>query len=146
MGWLTVTIVFLSDASARPFGTKKVPNSIRQIMPVNILRYMVKSPFLDIRAAKFITPRNLVREIEKHSGCQTASKTTAGKATSFQCLKPVAHFSQTANLRPRVRTVVAVSELWSQPQSQRRALRMGKPLSSETPPLRKAWQHTLSCS
>jgi hypothetical protein len=35
--------------SARPFGTKKIPNSIRQIMPVNILRYIVKSPFLEIR-------------------------------------------------------------------------------------------------
>src|SRR5258707_1063558 len=86
MGWLTVTIVFLSDASARPFGTKKVPNSIKQIMPVNILRYMVKSPFLEIRAAKFITSRNLVREIEGHSGCQTASKTTARKERHFNDL------------------------------------------------------------
>ena len=45
-GFLTVTIVFLSDSSARPIGTKKIPKSTRQIMPVNILRYIVKSPFL----------------------------------------------------------------------------------------------------
>jgi hypothetical protein len=30
---------------------KQGPNSIRQIMPVNILRYMFKSPFLEIRAS-----------------------------------------------------------------------------------------------
>jgi hypothetical protein len=48
-GSLTLTIVFSSDSSARTFGTKKVPpNSVRQIMPVNILRYIVKSSFLEM--------------------------------------------------------------------------------------------------
>src|SRR5258708_26368352 len=92
MGCPKVTIVFLSDRSARPFGTKKVPKSIRQIMPVNILRYIVKSPFLEIRASKFIYPRNSVRVIEKHARYQTASKSTAEKMRHFNDLNRLCIF------------------------------------------------------
>src|SRR5207253_11385672 len=93
MASLTVTIVFSSDSSARTFGTKKVPpNSVRQMMPVNILRYIVKSPFLEIRASKLISSRNLVHEIERHSQYQTAWKTTARKANSFSDLSRLVFF------------------------------------------------------
>src|SRR5229473_3509160 len=94
MGSLTVTIVFSSDSSARTFGTKKVaPNSIRQIMPVNILRYMFKSPFKR-SAPKFISPRHFVREIERHSPYQTASKEDCLQGTLFQRLTPTGLFFQ----------------------------------------------------
>src|SRR6266446_8108314 len=103
MASLTVTIVFSSDSSARTFGTKKVPpNSVRQMMPVNILRYIVKSPFLEIRASKLISSRNLVHEIERHSQYQTAWKTTARKASSFSDLSRLVFF-KAATPQPRVR-------------------------------------------
>src|SRR6266446_8444803 len=102
MGSLTVMIVFLSDSSARTFGTKKVaPNSIRQIMPVNILRYMFKSPFKR-SAPKFISPRYFVREIERHSQYQTVSKRIARKERYFSHLRRPGFFV-TAALAPRVR-------------------------------------------
>src|SRR5229473_4087105 len=99
MGSLTVTMVFLSDTSARTLGTKKVPpNSIRHIMPLNILRYIVKSPFLVIRASKFLSPRNLVHEIESHSRYQTARGTIARKDCIFSDLGRSRSFSQRASL------------------------------------------------
>jgi len=45
MGWLIVTIVFLICHVGPTYLDKKVPNSIRQIIPVNSLRYIVESPF-----------------------------------------------------------------------------------------------------
>src|SRR5260370_223799 len=97
MGSLTVTMVFLFDSSARPLGTKKVPpNSIRQIIPLNILRYIVKSPFLEIRASKFILPRNLVRDMERHSQYQTAWETIVRKGNIFSDLSRWRNFSQRA--------------------------------------------------
>src|SRR5260370_38812731 len=96
MGCLTVTIVFLSDSSARPLGTKTVPNSIRPIMPVNILRYIVESPLLEIRASKFLSPRNSVHGIGRHAWDQTAWGATAQEGASYQWLKAVADFPQTA--------------------------------------------------
>src|SRR5437870_10152712 len=102
MASLTVTIVFSSDSSARTFGTKKAPpNSVRQMMPVNILRYIVKSPFLEIRASKLISSRNLVHEIERHSQYQTEWKTTARKANSFSDLSRLV-FLKAATPPPRV--------------------------------------------
>src|SRR5216683_1399051 len=92
MGSLTVIIVFLSNSSARTFGTKKVaPNSIRQIMPADILRYMFKSPYLR-SAPKFISPRYFVREIERHSQYQTVSKMTACKERYFSELRRLVLF------------------------------------------------------
>src|SRR5216684_4504724 len=93
MASLTVTIVFSSDSSARTFGTKKVaPSSVRQMMPVNILRYIVKSPFIEIRASKFISSRNLVHKIERHSQYQTVWKTTARKGNTFSDLSWLVFF------------------------------------------------------
>src|SRR5260370_36983026 len=87
MASLTATIVLLSLASARPFGIRKVPPiTIRQIMPVNSLRYMFKSPFLEIRASNSYHRGIQFREIERHSCYQTTWKRIARKVNTFSDL------------------------------------------------------------
>src|SRR2546429_6915950 len=63
-----------------------------QIMPVSILQYIVKSPFLVIRALKFMLSRNSVRDIERHSSYQTAWGDDCQEGEHFQSLSPAGSF------------------------------------------------------
>src|SRR5437773_8649867 len=85
-----------------------------QIMPVSILRYIVKSPFLVIRALKFMLSRNSVRDIERHSSYQTAWGDDCQEGEHFQSLSPAGSFFKPQLCHRASGILEAVSESWSE--------------------------------